>query len=175
MQMIENDIAEAMTAYRTAGWNELPDLELYMDQMVTYVQKQMALFQNAQTEKLVTPAILSNSVKSGLIPRPHKKKYGKRHLAALIMACSLKQVFPVSQVEQLFKAVGPEEEEAVFEVFGRLQDDSLRQVARGIQCVETDKRALCEQVMRLALAANANRLAARMLLEKLAEEEKKQA
>jgi hypothetical protein len=156
-------IATQLLRFRTVPFSELPDLDLYMDQVVNYVQKQLNLFQSAQTERLVTPAILSNSVKSGLIPRPNKKKYAKRHLAALIMSCTLKQVFPVQQVEQLLGLFNSGDAER-FTSFGQLQDESLQRVAQSLPKVQTDKRELCELILKLALTANANRLAARLLL-----------
>ncbi len=166
MKQRTEEIAANLSSYHTVTYDELPDIELYLDQVVGYVQRQMALFQRSQTENLVTPAILSNSVKSGLIPRPNKKKYVKRHLAASVMACTLKQVFPVQQVEQLLNLFEGEDEKK-FEAFGRLQDESLACVAKSISYTGEDAQQMFDQIMRLALRANANRLAARMLLKQL--------
>ncbi len=167
------DIGAELSAHRTVAYADLPDLELYMDQVVTYVQKQLELHQCAQAERLVTPAILSNSVKSGLIPRPVKKKYNKRHLAAFIMASTLKQVFPVQQVEQLLELYDIDDESR-FDAFGRMQDESLASVAKDVNYTGNDKQKLCEQILQLSLTANASRLAARLLLQQLTEEKPKE-
>ncbi len=161
------DIGKRLSEYRTATWSELPDLDLYMDQVVTYVQKHLELFQSAQSEKLATPAILSNNVKAGLIPRPHKKKYGKSHIAALLMVCAFKQVFPASQVEQMLNFCQTQDHEKAFEEFGRVQDEMLAEVAKCMPERDLDDGDLHEMILRLALRANANRLAARMLLQRM--------
>ncbi|MCD8498767.1 MAG: DUF1836 domain-containing protein [Clostridiales bacterium] len=59
-------------AFQPATWEQLPDLGLYMDQVITYVEQQCRTLY-AQ-EKFLTPAMVNNYVKSGLISRPNSKK-----------------------------------------------------------------------------------------------------
>ena len=172
MSQQKRDVAADLSSHRTVAYADLPDLELYMDQVVTYAQKQLELHQSAQSERLVTPAILSNSVKSGLIPRPVKKKYERRHLSAFLMACTLKQVFPVQQVEQLLKFYDIDERDR-FDAFGCMQDAALKRVSEDLHDAEDDRQRMCERILQLTLTANANRLAARLLLEQLAEQSDK--
>ena len=71
-------------------WDALPDLGLYMDQVITYLdQKCRPLYPDAAP--FITPAMVNNYVKFGLVSRPVDKKYGREQLAQLMMICVLKQ------------------------------------------------------------------------------------
>lgn len=84
-------------ALHLARWEELPDLELYMDQVLIFTEKQLAPF-NVTSEKMLTAAMVNNYVKAGLLPKPIKKKYSKVHLAYILAITILKQVVPIIQV-----------------------------------------------------------------------------
>lgn len=86
-------------AFQPATWEQLPDLGLYMDQVITYVEQQCRTLY-AQ-EKFLTPAMVNNYVKSGLISRPNGKKYSRALLAQLIMICTLKQALSQDEMKKL--------------------------------------------------------------------------
>ncbi|MGL5979040.1 MAG: DUF1836 domain-containing protein [Erysipelotrichaceae bacterium] len=88
---------ERVANHRFVRWEELPDLELYMDQVLIFVEKQLGAF-SIDGEKILTSSMINNYVKAGLIPKPHKKKYSKTHLAYIIAITVLKQVIPIIQV-----------------------------------------------------------------------------
>jgi len=98
-------------AFQPATWDQLPDLGLYMDQVITYVEQQCrALY--AQ-EKFLTPAMVNNYVKSGLVSRPNGKKYSRALLAQLIMICTLKQALSQDEMKKLLKPDASSESRAV--------------------------------------------------------------
>lgn len=80
-----------------ARWEELPDIDLYMDQVLIFTEKQLAAFQ-VPSENLLTASMINNYVKAGMIPKPIKKKYTKVHLAYILAITVLKQVVPIVQV-----------------------------------------------------------------------------
>ncbi len=81
-------------------WSDFPALELYMDQVTGLLDNYLSFMRHSSDtkEKIVTPSIINNYVKQGMIPPPSKKKYSKEHLAKLVMLCSLKQVMPLSSL-----------------------------------------------------------------------------
>ena len=79
-------------------WNELPDIELYMDQIVSIIAK---YFKNTSSDKIITPSMVNNYVKLGTIPAPVKKKYSKSHLAYLFMVCTLKQTLDMATIQKI--------------------------------------------------------------------------
>lgn len=81
-------------------WNELPELDLYMDQIIVLMEKYLG---NNPEDKLITPSMINNYVKLGIVPPPTKKKYSKIHIAYLIIICSLKQVMPIADIKILIE------------------------------------------------------------------------
>ena len=67
------DIAQ----YHCLRWAELPDLALYMDQVLTILEKQLCLIACGPEDKNLTSTMINNYVKHKVIPAPIKKKYGK--------------------------------------------------------------------------------------------------
>jgi DNA-binding transcriptional MerR regulator len=78
-------------------WDELPDMDIYMDQLVKYVDKYTYGLQLEHTKKL-TPSMINNYVKLKLVPKPYKKKYSKNHLARIIVITVLKQAFEIPDI-----------------------------------------------------------------------------
>ena len=75
---------QALESYHLPRWDELPDMELYMDQVVTLIEKHIRFLAN-NDDKLITSAMINNYVKLGLMPKPEKKRYERTHLAYLIV------------------------------------------------------------------------------------------
>lgn len=89
-------------------WNELPNLELYLDQVVTLVNSTLAsyiFFNNINEKKsestLLSKTMINNYVKFNLIDAPIKKKYGKIQIAKVFVICVLKQVFSMDEISKL--------------------------------------------------------------------------
>ncbi len=82
--------ATRLAALSQTPWEQIPDFGLYMDQVITFVERQCKpLFMDG--ERIFTPAMVNNYVKFGLVNRPVDKKYGREQLAQLMMICVLKQ------------------------------------------------------------------------------------
>ena len=80
-------------------WNELPELDLYMDQVVTLIERYLGLFFIDKQEKMLTKSMVNNYVKLQLIPAPVKKQYSRRHVAFLIAITVLKQIVTIKEVK----------------------------------------------------------------------------
>lgn len=81
-------------------WEDLPDFGIYSDQVLTIIESQLSFLDHPETERIITPAMVNNYVKHGLIERPIKKKYYKLHIAKLMVITLLKQVLPLTDVQQ---------------------------------------------------------------------------
>ncbi len=91
------------------AWDELPTLELYMDQVVIVLNEYLGIYSAGDDDKAVTQAMVNNYVKQKLIPPPVKKKYGRVHLSLLMMICTLKQTLSIPHVKSMLP--GWEEDE----------------------------------------------------------------
>ncbi|MGX7264083.1 DUF1836 domain-containing protein [Enterococcus crotali] len=81
-------------------WHELPELELYMDQVITLVERYLSPVILKEKHTLLTSSMVNNYVKLGLIPAPKKKRYNQKHLAFLIAITLLKQVLTIPEIKQ---------------------------------------------------------------------------
>lgn len=84
-------------------YEELPEVFLYKDQVIIYVEDALKALHMNKTEKLLTPTMLNNYVKQRIVSPPKDKKYNKKHLAYLIVVCALKQVFTLNEICNLIK------------------------------------------------------------------------
>ena len=83
------------------NYEELPDIDLYMDQVVTFLEKQLYIFQNNTLDKQITSSMINNYVKGEVLPSPISKKYNREHLALIEEICTLKQVLSIADVKQI--------------------------------------------------------------------------
>lgn len=82
-------------------YHELPEIELYMDQVVTFLEKQLYIFQTSSLDKQITSSMINNYVKGEVISAPISKKYNREHLAAIEEVVTLKQVLTIAEVKQI--------------------------------------------------------------------------
>ncbi|MGN1133167.1 MAG: DUF1836 domain-containing protein [Oscillospiraceae bacterium] len=92
----ENDLTE----FHLPRWEELPEIDLYMDQVITLMSKYMSRF-SADGEPPLTSSMINNYVKHGIIPSPVKKKYSRVHISRLIIICVMKPVLPIQSIGML--------------------------------------------------------------------------
>ena len=88
--------------YRLPAWNEIHDIGLYMDQVVTLLRQYLDyLPPELKEEQVITPAAINNYVRKKIMPEPVKKKYYRTHIAYLIMICTLKQCMSISTLQTM--------------------------------------------------------------------------
>ena len=78
-------------------WDELPVLDLYLDQVLLYVNKVCKPAFTA-SDKGLTASMINNYVKHGYLEKPFKKKYNRQQVARLIAITSLKTVFSIQDI-----------------------------------------------------------------------------
>ena len=94
---------EFMQSFHLPTWEELPDLELYMDQVVSLVVRYVNLQpHSAPKDSILTASAVNNYVRLKLLPPPVKKRYGRVHLAYLIAICCLKSSMSLSSIQQIY-------------------------------------------------------------------------
>ena len=82
-------------------WSELPNLDLYLDQLVTILEKYLKDYIGNKEETIITKTMINNYVKQGLIKPPKKKKYSRLHIATLLVICTLKQIYSINDINEL--------------------------------------------------------------------------
>ncbi len=96
-----HEVSSMLRRFQLPKWEDFPDLELYMDQMIVLINRYLAIGDGGE-EKVVTASMINNYVKMRIMPPPVKKKYGKAHLAYLVVICSLKDALGISAIQKMF-------------------------------------------------------------------------
>jgi DNA-binding transcriptional MerR regulator len=111
--------SSGLAAFSPAPWLQLPDLGLYMDQVITYIEQQCRPLY--RQKPFLTAAMVNNYVKSGLLLRPDGKKYGRAQLAQLLMICTLKQALSLEEMKKLLTRPDEAAIQALYADFCRIR------------------------------------------------------
>lgn len=83
--------------------DELPNIDLYMDQVTTFMDFHLASSKRYDEDKLLTKTMINNYTKNELLPSPNKKKYSKDHMYLLILIYYLKGVLSITDIQSVLK------------------------------------------------------------------------
>ena len=81
--------------------SDIPNIELYMDQVTTFMDSQMASSKRYPDDKVLTKTMINNYAKNHLLPSPNKKKYSKEHVLMLIFIYYFKSFLSISDIQAL--------------------------------------------------------------------------
>ena len=98
---MQENLEEVIMKIHIPRWNELPEIDLYLDQVVNYLEKYLTQYSANKEDKIITKTMINNYVKQGIMPAPEKKKYSRAHIAYLMVICILKQVYSISDIGKL--------------------------------------------------------------------------
>ena len=87
------------TYFSYPKWEEIPNIDLYLDQVLLYVN-QVCSTVSVEKEKGLTASMVNNYVKHGYLAKPDKKKYQRQQIARLIAITTLKSVFSIQEIAQ---------------------------------------------------------------------------
>lgn len=155
------ELKQRLETQRPADWETLPDISLYMDQVIGYMPRQ--LIQYGEEERL-TSAMVNNYIKDGLLPRAEGKRYGKVHLAYLTAICALKQVIAIKDAGLLAAAHAEGEAGGMYGRFLQALDEALKDTAGRLNtdCAVEDLPGLA---LSLALQSYADQLACQRVID----------
>lgn len=95
-----SEFEKKLQTFHMPRYRELPDIDLYMDQVISYVNKYLNIFSEAE-ENVITPSMINNYVKHGILPPPNGKKYSRVHLAYICAVFFLKQVLKMDEIKNI--------------------------------------------------------------------------
>ena len=154
------EIKRLLTEDRPEPWEALPDIELYMDQVVSYLPRQSV----GGKLPSMTSAMINNYVKDGLLPRAIGKRYQKKHLVYLTAIGLLKNVLTVKDMKLLLDSEIQEGgEEAFYEKLQKGIDEAFDAAEVGLD-PELTADEVTATAMRLALISCAAKTACEALL-----------
>ena len=80
---------------------DLPNIDLYMDQVTTFMDSQLEASKRYPEDKILTKTMINNYAKNNLIPPPEKKKYTKEHILCLIFIYYFKNILSINDIQTL--------------------------------------------------------------------------
>lgn len=89
------------TTYVQPG--EVPNIDLYMDQVTKFMDERLESSKRRSDDKLLTKTMINNYTKNNLLPSPYKKKYTKDHMYTLLFIYYLKNVMPMDDTQSVLQ------------------------------------------------------------------------
>lgn len=83
--------------------DEIPNIDLYMDQMTTFMDEHLKYTRRSEDDKMLTKTMINNYTKNNLLPPPNKKKYSKEHILLLVFIYYFKNILSISDIQRLCK------------------------------------------------------------------------
>lgn len=120
---------------------DIPNIDLYMDQVTTFMDKRLRnTTRNPNEDKILTKTMINNYAKNDLLPPPVKKKYTKDHMIMLIFIYYFKGILSINDIqallgplaERFFHADGMMNMQRVYdEAFG-MEEEHVQALKKGI-------------------------------------------
>ena len=179
------EMVESVTGQKMLAPESIPNIELYMDQILTLLDRELGGTKRNEEDKIMTKTMINNYSKEKLLPPSNKKKYSSHHILLLALIYELKQVLSIQDIHLLLGPMVNDEEALLhfYQVYMERQKEQRTLLKQQMQGETVDDL----RTIAAALAARAvleTRLAERLLdaidaEEKampagLSEEEKKQ-
>ena len=161
------ELIDRMIEQTHLTYDRLPDIDLYMDQVIEYLSRQSL---SSRENDKISSAMINNYIKDGLLPRANEKRYAREHLAYLMMISRLKQMLSVKDTGLLLK-VDTEGRDIVsyFNDFQGLVAGTARAVEASLP---DDDDGLSAVALRLAVSGYVSRIVCELILARLEERAK---
>lgn len=109
---MENDVKEFLAALQKKlksidyiKTEDIPNIGLYMDQVTTFMDKQLEACKRHDEDKILTKTMINNYAKNDLLPSPYKKKYSKDHMIFLIFIYYMKNIMSINDIKKLLEPI----------------------------------------------------------------------
>lgn len=175
-QEIISEYLSTLKNYSLPEREKLPELELYMDQVLTYITKITSFLDD---ENQITGSMINNYVKGEIIPPPQAKKYNAEHLCKILSILFLKPILSMAEIKSIFINQSNCDEAYLF--LKQIQQETFKNVIlfaeKELKNTPLDNKEEVQKLAtKLAINAYANKLIAEKLLLLLQEkEDEKQA
>lgn len=97
----EDLINQVLEEIESFNIDDIPNIDLYMDQVTTYLNGKFNTSKRHNDDKLLTKTMINNYAKSRLLPPPEKKKYSKDHMIILILIFFFKNVISINDIQTI--------------------------------------------------------------------------
>jgi len=85
--------------------DDIPNIDLYMDQVTTFMDTQLSSTKRHEEDKILTKTMINNYAKNNLLPPPDKKKYSKDHILTLLFIYYFKSILSISDIQSILNPI----------------------------------------------------------------------
>ncbi len=102
---ILNSILDSLSRIDYIKPENVPDIDLYMDQVTTFMNAELSSSKRYQEDKILTKTMINNYAKNHLLPPPVKKKYSREHMLLLIFIYYFKNILSIGDIQALLEPI----------------------------------------------------------------------
>lgn len=137
---ILESILESLSKIDYIHPTDIPNIELYMDQVTTFMDARLSSTKRNEEDKILTKTMINNYAKNNLLPPPNKKKYSREHILVLTFIYYFKNILAIKDIETLLRPLTDK-------YFQTDEDFDLTSIYEEICSVEKAQiPALCEEM-----------------------------
>lgn len=167
------EFKEKLNTSRPEEWEQIPDIDLYMDQVISYMTRQH-IGLDLEKEESLTSAMINNYIKSGLLPRAKGKKYNREHIGYLTAICLLKQVLSVGETGVLLhNQMEHKDIEDFYRNYKETIDCEFSLVADSLDEGAAEEE-LAQMALKMAVSSYAQMLACKKILQAITPEKEQE-
>ncbi len=100
---ILNSILESLDHVDYIRPEEIPNIDLYMDQVTTFMDEHFSSTKRYSEDKILTKTMINNYTKNNLLPPSVKKKYSREHMLLLILIYYFKNILSIKDIETVLE------------------------------------------------------------------------
>lgn len=153
---------EEIKKFHIPRWEEIPDIDLYIDQVVSLLDKSLSNYiksDNEKKEKAITKTMINNYVKNGVINPPVAKKYNRDHIAYLFVIFILKQIYSIDEIKKLLGlAIQTSPIDQSYNRFCTELEKAIKMTFTGENYINNNRLSQEQYLLRNAVQSFANKL-----------------
>lgn len=172
------DIIESISNLETIGLSDIPDIELYMDQVTTFIDDRLKSYKRHTEDKILTKTMINNYTKDRLLPPSNRKKYSKNHMILLILIYHLKSVLSIADIRTLLNAINESSDQSndpnkclenIYNEFIAFQKNESENMFTSLNINENleneDKASLVSTIIMLLIKSETQKMLAEKLID----------
>ncbi len=178
---IVDEILQELNPVPQIKTEDIPNIDLYMDQLVTYLDDNLLPLQRDQQNPFVTKTMVNNYTKLKLMSPADKKKYKQHHILQIALIVQLKRLLPMQDISKIATHLTEDNNQlynlflqAQQQAFAQLDGDvktAIKQTDQQPQLTKDEQARIAATAMQLVVNAQSQLLLAEKLLDKISADE----